>query len=279
MAGVGLEPRSPEPATFLQCRLLREVLTAQPVATLVESTSLATAPEETCVSVRTLRQIGCGGFSRPRLLSRGMAAALTARAVPMSCFIGSTVCIRPYLQHTYPSLSPRSLLPHRTVPAARPSTQLPVTGSDRWAWLPASLGELLSRSSLAALASVWWSWTPPLKSMFLEMCESSHGPSLCPNLGFPYGGTKTVHQGPAECVPRVPAGLHRAVVCQGSGLGQSLEGPIPWLNLGVFSRVGLERGGPGTSWPHLSSSPCPRSITGRCLLSLPRAGGDCGDGM
>lgn len=77
MAGVGLEPRSPEPASFLQGQAAEEVLTA----TLRESTGLATAPEETSVSV---------GHSdnwpqrllQTHLLYPGMAAALTAGACP-----------------------------------------------------------------------------------------------------------------------------------------------------------------------------------------------------
>lgn len=99
MAGVGLEPRSPEPTSFLQGQAAEEVLTA----TLRESTGLATAPEETSVSVRTLRQLATAPSPNSSALP-GHGGCSNCWGMSPYCFIGSTHCACLYLQaHILPS--------------------------------------------------------------------------------------------------------------------------------------------------------------------------------
>lgn len=66
------------------------LLRDQEATALVESIGLVTAPEEMSVSESMFKQVGFCCFARPCLLSLGMVAALTARAVPAPCFRRST---------------------------------------------------------------------------------------------------------------------------------------------------------------------------------------------
>lgn len=147
--------------------LLREVVTDQEAAALVESTGLVTAPEETSVSESMFKQVGFCCFARSCLLSLGMAAALTARAVPAPCFR-------------------RSTSPSLFVFMALPFLQL----CEYLIQVAQVLGKLSGPGYF--LPQVRYFPDPPAQFAFPKLSEYSHGPNLSLNLVLPYWKTKTL---------------------------------------------------------------------------------------